>query len=84
MAQVAADEFNIPLSRGKIGSILKKLSVTVEETNTSIVANAMCTAASVSSDLNGMAIIDACRQIKERLAPLFEEMPGIFSTYLRQ
>ena len=43
----------------------------------SVVANAICTAASVSLDLNGMAVIDACNQIKQRLAPLFEEMPGI-------
>jgi xanthine dehydrogenase/oxidase len=43
--------------------------VHLSETNTSVVANTSATAASVSSDLNGMAILDACTQLNSRLEP---------------
>ncbi len=39
-------------------------------------ANTSATAASASSDLNGMAIKNACDQINERLAPYREKMIG--------
>lgn len=43
--------------------------VFIEETSTNTVANAIPTAASASTDLYGMAVLDACEQILERLEP---------------
>lgn len=40
------------------------------------VPNASPTAASVSSDIYGAAILDACQQINKRLAPFREKMPN--------
>ena len=40
------------------------------------VPNASPTAASASSDMYGSAAVDACRQLKERLAPYFERLLG--------
>ncbi|GJL91868.1 xanthine dehydrogenase molybdopterin binding subunit [Hyphococcus sp.] len=56
VAQVVAEEFQIDLDRIKI-----------TPTNTGKVPNTSATAASSGSDLNGMAALDACRKIKERL-----------------
>eukprot|EP00736_Rhodelphis_marinus_P010348 Rmarinus@m.10031 len=64
MAQICASEFGIPMDK-----------VHITETATDKCANTQPTAASSGSDLNGMAVIDACRQIKERLRPLADEMP---------
>ena len=44
--------------------------VRISETSTDTVANTSPTAASVSSDLNGMAVQNACEQIRERLDKL--------------
>ncbi|XP_056168904.1 xanthine dehydrogenase 1-like [Syzygium oleosum] len=59
VAQVAASSFNIPLS-----------SVFVSETSTDKVPNASPTAASASSDLYGAAVLNACEQLKARMAPI--------------
>jgi xanthine dehydrogenase large subunit len=56
VAQVLADEFQVPLDRVKITA-----------TTTGKVPNSSATAASSGTDLNGMAAIDAARQIKARL-----------------
>jgi xanthine dehydrogenase large subunit len=56
VAQVLADEFQVPLDLVKITA-----------TTTGKVPNTSATAASSGSDLNGMAAIDAARQIKARL-----------------
>jgi xanthine dehydrogenase large subunit len=56
VAQVLADEFQVPLEQVKITA-----------TTTGKVPNSSATAASSGTDLNGMAAIDAARQIKERL-----------------
>ena len=45
-------------------------------TRTDKVPNTSATAASSGSDLNGMAVADACRQLRERLAPLAAEKLG--------
>lgn len=58
MAQVVATELEIPVSM-----------VHLTETNTSQASNTSATAASASSDLNGMALKDACVQINESIAP---------------
>ncbi|TMW56096.1 hypothetical protein Poli38472_008744 [Pythium oligandrum] len=57
--QVAARAFGIPHEK-----------VHIEETCTSKVANTQPSAASMSTDLYGMATLDACEQILERLAPV--------------
>ncbi|KAG5177145.1 putative xanthine dehydrogenase [Tribonema minus] len=50
--------------------------VHVAETATDRVPNASPTAASMSTDLYCMAALDACEQIKERLKPVAEKLPG--------
>jgi xanthine dehydrogenase large subunit len=57
VAQVVADAFQVPLAEVKITS-----------TRTDKVPNTSATAASSGSDLNGMAALAACNQIKDRLA----------------
>ncbi|KAF9163837.1 hypothetical protein DFQ27_002984 [Actinomortierella ambigua] len=58
MIQVCAEGLKIPMEM-----------IHIVETATDKVANASPTAASASSDLNGMAVKDACDQINARLAP---------------
>ena len=57
MAQVVATELGIPVSM-----------VHLTETNTTQASNTSATAASASSDLNGMALKNACVQLNESLA----------------
>jgi xanthine dehydrogenase large subunit len=47
--------------------------VRIMPTRTDKVPNTSATAASASTDLNGAAVLDACRQLKERLAPIAAE-----------
>lgn len=56
VAQVVADELGVPLDR-----------IRVTATATDKVPNASPTAGSTGADLNGMAALDAARQIKDRL-----------------
>lgn len=56
MCQVAATELGIPLEK-----------VFVSETATDKVANTSPTAASASTDMYGMAVLDACKQLSARL-----------------
>lgn len=56
MAQIAATALRIPLSLVRVG-----------DTSTETVANTSATAASVQADLNGMAVLNACTQIRTRL-----------------
>ncbi|ODT89791.1 xanthine dehydrogenase molybdopterin binding subunit [Phenylobacterium sp. SCN 70-31] len=65
VAQVAADAFQVPLG-----------SVRITSTRTDKVPNTSATAASSGSDLNGMAALDACEQIKARLAAWAREAFG--------
>lgn len=57
VAQVAAEQFGIPLSRIKITA-----------TDTAKVPNTSATAASSGTDLNGMAVYNACRELRARLS----------------
>ena len=66
MVQIVSHELGIPVSL-----------IHLSETRTDTVANSSPTAASASSDLNGMALVNACRKIMDRLAPLKEANPGI-------
>lgn len=47
----------------------------VAETGTDKVPNTSATAASSGSDLNGMAVLDACEKLNKRLAPIKEKYP---------
>jgi xanthine dehydrogenase large subunit len=51
-------------------------SIRVMPTSTDKIPNTSPTAASAGTDLNGAAVMDACRQLRERLAPVMAEMPG--------
>jgi len=50
-------------------------SVRMMPTRTDKIPNTSATAASAGTDLNGAAVVDACRQIRERLAPVVAKMP---------
>lgn len=58
MCQIAATDLRIPLSK-----------VFISETSTDKVPNASPTAASASSDMYGMAVRNACRQLLKNLEP---------------
>tara|TARA_B100000795_G_scaffold266397_1_gene249521 strand:+ start:2589 stop:5351 length:2763 start_codon:yes stop_codon:yes gene_type:complete len=60
MIQVAARALGINVNK-----------VHISESSTSSVPNASPTAASASSDMYGMAVLNACEQISERLAPYY-------------
>ncbi|KAF2465100.1 uncharacterized protein BDR25DRAFT_295929 [Lindgomyces ingoldianus] len=62
MCQVAAQELGVPLD-----------SIYTQDSQTYQIANASPTAASSGSDLNGMAVKNACDQINERLKPYREQ-----------
>ncbi|KAJ9607417.1 hypothetical protein H2200_008490 [Cladophialophora chaetospira] len=62
MAQIAAQELNVPLD-----------AVYTDNTSSYYTANVAPTAASAGSDLNGMAIKNACDQLNERLKPYREK-----------
>lgn len=62
MCQVAAQELNVPID-----------AIFTQSTTTYQIANASPTAASSGSDLNGMAIKNACDQLNERLEPFREK-----------
>jgi len=61
--QVAAHAFGVPHDQ-----------VHIEETSTNKVPNSQPSAASMSTDLYGMATLDACEQIVARLAPIRERL----------
>jgi xanthine dehydrogenase/oxidase len=63
--QVAAQCFGIP-----------ERYITTTETASNVVANAAPTAASLSTDLHGMAVLDACTQIKSRLDAVRARLPA--------
>jgi xanthine dehydrogenase/oxidase len=63
MCMVAAQELGVPLD-----------AVHISETKTDSVANTSSTAASASSDLNGMAVKNACEQLNARLKPYREKL----------
>ncbi|KAH6638411.1 xanthine dehydrogenase/oxidase [Boeremia exigua] len=63
MCQIAAQELGTPLD-----------AIYTQDSQTYQIANASPTAASSGSDLNGMAVKNACDQINERLAPYREKL----------
>ncbi len=66
VAQVVAHEFGIDIGR-----------VRITASDTARVPNASATAASSGSDLNGMAAMAACRELKSRLAAVAGEHLGV-------
>ena len=68
MIQVAAQCLGIPDD-----------AVVIEESATNTVANSQPTAASASTDLYGMAVLDACEQILKRLEPIRSKLPATAS-----
>ncbi|XP_030559376.1 xanthine dehydrogenase [Drosophila novamexicana] len=64
MLQCAARALGIPIEL-----------IHISETSTDKVPNTSPTAASVGSDLNGMAVLDACEKINKRLAPIKQALP---------
>ncbi|WP_298260859.1 xanthine dehydrogenase molybdopterin binding subunit [uncultured Litoreibacter sp.] len=67
VAQVAAQCFGVPLE-----------AVKITPTDTGKVPNTSATAASSGSDLNGMAVLDACEKIKARIATFLSQGPVVF------
>lgn len=63
MAMICAEALQVPLEQ-----------VFISETSTNTVPNTSASAASASSDLNGMAVKNACDQINERLQPYREKL----------
>ncbi|KAI4613100.1 hypothetical protein J4E83_007511 [Alternaria metachromatica] len=63
MCQIAAQELGTPLD-----------AIYTQDSQTYQIANASPTAASSGSDLNGMAVKNACDQINERLRPYREKL----------
>ncbi|KAJ2324046.1 hypothetical protein GGH92_010768, partial [Coemansia sp. RSA 2673] len=61
MAMVAAETLELPLE-----------SIFISETATNTAANTSPTAASASSDLNGFAVYNACKELADRLRPYRE------------
>ncbi|XP_025071860.1 xanthine dehydrogenase/oxidase isoform X3 [Alligator sinensis] len=64
MIQVASRTLGIPTSK-----------IYISETSTNTVPNTSPTAASVSSDINGMAVYNACQTILKRLEPFKQSNP---------
>jgi len=65
VAQIAATRFGVPLDTVKITA-----------TDTSKVPNTSATAASSGSDLNGMAVMVACDEIRDRIAVAVSDEAG--------
>lgn len=64
VCQIAAQAFDIPLE-----------DVYINDTSSDKVANTIPSAASMSTDMYGMACLDACNQILERLEPIRTALP---------
>jgi xanthine dehydrogenase/oxidase len=63
MAQVAAQTLGVSLDQ-----------ITVGDSSTETCANTNPSAASVTADINGYAIVDACEQILRRMSPVRESL----------
>lgn len=71
-----------------LGVAMRELGVSSERirlmhTRTDKVPNTSATAASCGSDLNGMAVADACHQLRGRLAPIAAERLGCAADEIR-
>ena len=66
MIQVCSRALGIPISM-----------IYINETSTATVVNTSASAASFSSDINGMAISNACDVLNDRLAPVKKSNPSL-------
>ncbi|XP_039553924.1 aldehyde oxidase isoform X2 [Passer montanus] len=74
MIQVASRELNIPMSR-----------IHFCETSTTTVPNACASVGSAGTDVNGMAVKDACQTLLKRLQPIVEKNPtGTWNDWIRE
>ncbi|KFO15473.1 Aldehyde oxidase, partial [Balearica regulorum gibbericeps] len=74
MIQVASRELNIPMS-----------CIHFCETSTTTVPNACASAGSAGTDVNGMAVKDACQTLLKRLQPIINKNPkGTWNDWVRQ
>ncbi|XP_075687633.1 aldehyde oxidase-like [Rhinoderma darwinii] len=64
MIQIASRELGIPMSY-----------IHICETSTSSVPNTIATAATVGTDVNGMAVKNACEKLRKRLEPIVSKNP---------
>ncbi|XP_067892260.1 aldehyde oxidase 1-like isoform X2 [Heterodontus francisci] len=72
--QIASHELKIPMS-----------SIHLNETSTGMVPNTSPTAASFSTDLNGMAVKAACQTLLRRLEPFMHENPkGTWNDWVKE
>ncbi|XP_067833858.1 aldehyde oxidase-like [Heptranchias perlo] len=72
--QIASHELKIPMS-----------SIHLNETSTGTVPNTSPTAASVSTDLNGMAVKAACQTLLQRLEPFMHDNPkGTWNDWVKE
>ncbi|NXU77916.1 AOXA oxidase, partial [Oreotrochilus melanogaster] len=74
MIQVASRELNIPMSR-----------IHFCETSTTTVPNACASAGSAGTDVNGMAVKDACQTLLKRLQPIMNKNPkGTWNDWVKE
>uniref|UniRef100_A0A672VAW8 Aldehyde oxidase 1 n=1 Tax=Strigops habroptila TaxID=2489341 RepID=A0A672VAW8_STRHB len=74
MIQVASRELNIPMS-----------SIHFCETSTTTVPNACASAGSAGTDVNGMAVKDACQTLLKRLQPIINKNPkGTWNEWIKE
>ncbi|XP_077304768.1 aldehyde oxidase-like [Lithobates pipiens] len=65
ISQIASRELGIPISY-----------IHICETSTTSVPNTIATAATVGTDVNGMAVKDACKKLRKRLEPITSKNPA--------
>lgn len=71
--QIAAQVLNIPIE-----------NIHIMDTATDKVPNTSPTAASISTDVNGMAVMNACEELKARLKPFVKRDPaGTWKTWVK-
>ncbi|KAI1237061.1 hypothetical protein IHE44_0014316 [Lamprotornis superbus] len=74
MIQVASRELNIPMSR-----------IHFCETSTTTVPNACASVGSAGTDVNGMAVKDACQTLLKRLQPIIKKNPtGTWNDWIKE
>uniref|UniRef100_A0A8C0VUG1 aldehyde oxidase n=1 Tax=Cyanistes caeruleus TaxID=156563 RepID=A0A8C0VUG1_CYACU len=74
MIQVASRELNIPMS-----------SIHFCETSTTTVPNACASIGSAGTDVNGMAVKDACQTLLKRLQPIIKKNPtGTWNDWIKE
>ncbi|XP_052647513.1 aldehyde oxidase isoform X5 [Harpia harpyja] len=74
MIQVASRELNIPMS-----------CIHFCETSTTTVPNACASAGSAGTDVNGMAVKDACQTLLKRLQPIINKNPkGTWNDWIKE